>query len=171
MDETYFPGSKKGDGNLTRKPRRRGGKAGKPGLSREQVPILVAADRSGTTVGAVLPAVNADAVRKVIGPVVDRDIIPGSDGHSAYPPCAAAMGVRHEALRASRGEWIRDAFHIQTVNSRHSHLKGFLQRYRGVSTKYPGTCLRWFQRVRLDRAPPRAFLAIATDRSCIRFRN
>ena len=64
-----------------------------------------------------------------------------------------------------------DAFHIQTVNSRHSHLKGFLQRYPGVSTKYLDTWLRWFQRVRLDKAPPRAFLAVATDRLCIQFRN
>ena len=51
-DETYVLESRKGDRNLERKPRKRGGKASKRGLSDEQVPILVAVDRSGTTASA-----------------------------------------------------------------------------------------------------------------------
>ena len=51
-DETYVLESRKGARGLGRKARRRGGKAKKRGLSREQVPVLMAADRSGTTVSA-----------------------------------------------------------------------------------------------------------------------
>ena len=163
--------ARKGERHLDRKARRRGGKASKRGLSSEQVPVLVAADRSGVTVSAVLPAVYADALRDVIEPVVDDDIVPVSDGHRAYPPCAAAMGVRHEALNLSGGERVRNAFHIQTVNSRHGQLKGFLTRCRGIATKHLDNCLRWFQQVGLDNASPRACLANAIDRSCIRFAN
>ncbi len=94
-----------------------------------------------------------------------------SDGHTAYPPCAAAMGVRHGALNMSHGERVRYAFHIQTVNSRHSCLKHFLRRYRGVSAKYLDNYLRWFHRAGLEKAPPRAFLAAAIDRPCIVFAN
>ena len=47
-DETYVLESRKGARGLGRKARRRGGKAKKRGLSREQVPVLMAADRSGT---------------------------------------------------------------------------------------------------------------------------
>ena len=54
-DETYVLESRKGARGLGRKARRRGGKAEKRGLSREQVPVFMAADRSGTTVSAVLP--------------------------------------------------------------------------------------------------------------------
>ena len=133
--------------------------------------MLVAADRSGMTVSAVLPAVNADALGDVIEPVVDEDIVLVSDGHRAYPPCAAAMGVRHEALNLSGGERVRNAFHIQTVNSRHGQLKGFLGRCRGVATKYLDNYLRWFQQVELDNASPLTCLANAIDRSCIRFGN
>ena len=115
-----------------RRPRRRGGKAERRGVSKEQVPVLVVADRAGTTVGAVLPTVNADSLRKVIGPVVDRDII--LDGQQqAQPP------------------------------------ERFLRRYRDVSIKYPGTCLQWFHRIGLEKAPPHAFLAAAIDRPCIGF--
>ena len=45
-DETFVLESRKGERKLDRKPRRRGGKARKRDLSREQVPILVAADRA-----------------------------------------------------------------------------------------------------------------------------
>ncbi len=46
VDETYILSSCKGERRLGRKARRRGGKAAKRGLSDEQTPILVAADRS-----------------------------------------------------------------------------------------------------------------------------
>ena len=87
--------------------------ASKRGLSDEQVPVLVAVDSSGTTVSAVLPAVNADAIE----PVVDKDIVLVTDGHRAYPPCAAALGVHHHGLNLSGGKRVRGVFHIQTVNN------------------------------------------------------
>ena len=101
-DETCVPESRKGARNLERKARRRGGKASKRGLSDEQVPVLVVADRSGATVSAVLPAVNADPLREVIAPVVDEDIVLVTDGHRACPRCAAAIGAHHEARKLIR---------------------------------------------------------------------
>lgn len=167
-DETYVLESHKGARNLGRKARRRGGKASKRGLSDEQVPVLVAADRSGTTMGAVLPALNADSLQTAFEPVLEQDAILVSDGHRSYPPCARAMGVRHEALNVSSGERVRGAVHIQTVNSR---LKDFLRRYRGVATKYLSNYLRWFERIELESASSRSCLAIAISQPCIRFVN
>ena len=157
--------------HLERKVRRRGGKASKRGLSDGQVPVLVIADRSGATVNAVLPAVNADPLREVIAPVVDEDIVLVTDGHRADPRCAAAIGAHHEALNLSRSEWVRGAFHIQTVNNRHSRLQDFLWHYRGVATKYLDNDLRWFQRLELENASPRACLATAIARPCRQFVN
>ncbi len=97
-DETYVLESRKGARGLGRKARRRGGKAKKRGLSREQVPVLMAADRSGTTVSAVLPRVDAAALTAALDPVVAKDALLVSDGGASYPPCAAALGVSHEAL-------------------------------------------------------------------------
>ena len=68
--------------------------------------------------------------------IVTPDILLVSDDNNAYPPCAAAMGVRHEALNLSKGERVRGTIHIQTVNNRPSRLKAFLRRYNGVSTKF-----------------------------------
>ena len=100
-DETYVLESRKGARGLGRKARRRGGKAKKRGLSREQVPVLMAADRSGTTVSAVLPRVDAAALTAALDPVVAKDALLVSDGGASYPPCAAALGVSHEALNRS----------------------------------------------------------------------
>ena len=82
-DETFVLSRRKGERKLDRKARRRGGKASKLGLSHEQVPILMAADRSGATVSAILPA--------VLQPILDLDALLVTDGCTSYPPCAAAM--------------------------------------------------------------------------------
>ena len=76
-DETYVLESRKGARGLGRKARRQGGKAKKRGLSREQVPVLMAADRSGTTVSAVLPRVDAAALAAALDPVVAKDALAG----------------------------------------------------------------------------------------------
>jgi transposase-like protein len=174
-DETFVLASRKGDRAWKRaregksapalpdrQPRKRGGKAKKRGLSDEQVPILVAADRSGTTVSAVLPAVTADAIRGVLAPVPDKDALLVTDGCTSYPPCAAALGVSHAVLNQSDGERVRGELHIQTVNNRHSRLKDFLRARRGIATKYLASYLRWFHLIGLHSEPtPRYCLAAA----------
>ena len=113
-DETFVLASRKGERKLDRKPRKRGGRASKRGLSDEQIPVLVAADRSGSTVSAALPSVSADAIAAVLRPILDADALLVTDGCTSYPPCAAALGVSHEALNQSAGERVRGDLHIQT---------------------------------------------------------
>ena len=171
-DETFVLESRKGERKLNRKPRRRGGKARKRGLSREQVPILVAADRTGATLSHTLPALNADSVREALEPVIARDALLVSDASGCYPPAAAALTIPHESINRSAGERVRGALHIQTVNSRHSEIKGFLRAFRGIATKNLDSYLRWFHLIELgDRPSPRACLAAAMARPCLRIAN
>ena len=174
-DETFLLDSRKGDrvwqqaqhGKPApdlpdRKPRQRGGKARKRGLSHEQVPVLVAADRSGTTVSRVLPAVSAAALEAALKPVIDPDALLVTDGCTSYPPCAAALGLTHEVIHQTGGERVRGELHIQTVNNRHSRLKDFLRSRRGIATKYLESYLRWFHLIALHPDPtPRYCLAAA----------
>ena len=120
VDETHVLESRKGERNLDRKARRRGGKASKRGLSDEQVPILFAIDRSGTTTCSVLPSVTADNVQSILEPRIDDDIILVTDGNNIYPRCAKSPGTEHEALNQSAGERVRGVFNIHKVNNRHS---------------------------------------------------
>ena len=123
-DETFVLESRKGERKLDRKPRRRGGKARKRGLSREQVPVLVAADRTGETLSCTLPILNAKSVTEALKPVLARDALLVSDANRCYPPVAAALDIPHETINRSAGERVRGAVHIQTVNSRHSPDQG-----------------------------------------------
>src|SRR5512144_2986108 len=142
-----------------RKLRKRGGKASRRGLSSEQVPVLMAADRTGTTISAILPAVNADTIKDILAPVLGKDALLVTDGASFYPACAATLGVTHATLNQSAGERVRGELHIQTVNSRHERLKTFLRRYRGIATKYLDSYLKWFHLAGLHLDPsPRACL-------------
>ena len=152
-DETYVLESRKGARKLGRKARRRGGKTKKRGLSREQVPVLMAADRGGTIFSVVLPTVDATALTAALEPVVAKDALLVSDGGTTYPPCAVALGVSHETLNRSMGERVRGDLHIQTVNSRHSRLKDFPRPRRGIATRYLDNYLSWFHLVDLAPAP------------------
>jgi transposase-like protein len=145
-----------------RKARKRGGKASKRGLSHEQVPILVAADRSGDVVSAVLPVASGDAIKAVLDPILSKDALLVTDGGKALACCATEMKVTHEVLNQAAGERVRGDLHIQTVNSLHERIKGFLRGRRGVATKYLGNYLRWFHLTGLQHSPtPRACLNAA----------
>jgi ISXO2-like transposase domain len=152
-DETFVLDSRKGERHLDRPARKRGGKATKRGLSRQQVPILVAADRSGTTLSAVLPGVSALTIQAVLEPAIDKDALLVTDGAAVSPRCAADLGISHEALNQSAGERVRGELHIQTVNNRHQRLKAFLAPFQGIATKYLPNYLRWFLSVGLAAHP------------------
>jgi transposase-like protein len=157
-DETFFRRSHKGsrrwrhaEAPLERRPRRRGEPAGKRGLSAEQVPALIARDRAGRTVDAVLPDLGAEAIAAALGPVVAPDAVLCSDGAKAYAAFAAQHGLHHEPINVTGGLRVRDgAFHVQNVNAYHGRLKGWMARFNGVATRYLPNYLGW--RRTLERA-------------------
>ena len=84
----------------------------------------------------------------------------------------AALDIPHESIDASTGERVRGALHVQTVDSRHSQIKGFLRGFRGIATKYLDSYLRWFHLIELgDRPSPRACLEAAMTKPCLQLAN
>jgi hypothetical protein len=123
---------------------------------------LVAADRSGHVLSAVLPVDTGEAIKAVLAPVLSKDALLVSDGGKALARCATDMKVSHEVLNQSEGERVRGELHIQTVNSLHERIKTFLRTRRGVATKYLGNYLRWFHRTCLGNTPtPQACIMAA----------
>jgi transposase-like protein len=161
-DETFVLESHKGSRSLNRKPRKRGGSAKKRGLSSDQVPVLVAVDRSGATECAILQNLSAACLENALRPLLNSDTLLVTDGCTSYPPCAAALGITHEAINLSAGERVRGEIHIQTANSRHERLKSFLRKHRGVATRYLDSYLRWYKLTILPKTPSaRSVLATA----------
>jgi len=164
-DETFFLRSNKGQRCLGRPSRRRGGKATQRGLSKEQVPVLVARDRSGATATPILAADGKADLVKALKPLLPADTLLCTDGSPVLAAVAKELGVDHHPINVSAGQRVVEGvFHIQNVNSFDSRLKTWIRRFNGVATKYLDSYLGWFRT--LDRTGPSgwnpsAFLALA----------
>jgi len=146
-DETYFLESRKGCRKLDRPPRRRGGKASKPGLSGELVCVLVARDRTGQTLDWVTghAQMSKAQLSSALQPVLARDALLVSDGNPTYRYFAQDAGISHDAINLSAGVHVKGAVHIQNVNAYHGRLKQWLNRFHGVATHYLDNYLGWFR--------------------------
>jgi len=145
IDETFILESCKGQRKLARDARKRGGKAEKPGLSSEQIPILIACDRAGNMIDAVLPDRSEEAVSKVLKDALSKtDALLCMDGDKALIAFAKKQELEYELIIASQDEHVHEkVLHIQHVNSYVSGLKKWLARFNGVATKYLQTYLGW----------------------------
>ena len=168
FDETYFLKSQKGERNLERKPRKRGGKASKRGISSEQVAVLIVRDRSGKTTDAILEKSNQDTIAEVIVSAVEKDALLCSDTKPAYKAFANAYHFTLETINLSKKEHTNGIVHVQNVNAYDSRLKSWMKRFHGVATKYLENYLGW--RRLLDREKnitAEQLLAVAGQRSMI----
>lgn len=149
-DETFFLESLKGQRNIDRSPRKRGGKASQRGTSKEQTAVLVVRDRHGETADFVLQGVSATQIEPVLKPLLNKDIILCTDGARAYVSIAKHAGVMHKAVNIAAGIRVVDGvYHIQNVNAYDSRLKQWMEKFHGVATRYLKSYLGWHRM--LDR--------------------
>ena len=144
-DETFILESFKGKrSGLTRKPRKRGGKSAKRGLSAEQIPVLVARDREGSTTDAVLPRLNRVSITAALGGVVTPADQFCCDGGNAIVAFARRAAIPTHILPApGKPNAQAPDFHINNVNAYHGRLKEWLRRFHGVATKNLPNYLGW----------------------------
>jgi transposase-like protein len=152
-DETFLLESQKGARNLQRTARKRGGKASKRGIFKEQVCILVARDRSGNTVDFVTGRgpVTVVQLTEHLRPVLAPDTLLVTDANKAYQAFARQEGISHEYVNLSAGERVRGAVHVQNVNGYHSRFHKWLRRFNGVATHYLRNYLGWCWAIDLER--------------------
>ena len=164
-DETFILKSAKGSRKITgRVPRKRGGKAKKPGLSTDDHDaILIVRDRHGTTTDHILPDLEGRTFHALLAPVVAKDALLVSDGRAAYGQFADATGRLHISLNASAGERAYGHYHIQNVNAYQSRFKGWMAPFKGVASKYMPSYLGWRRMIERDgeRLTPRHLIAEA----------
>ena len=144
-DETFILESFKGRrGGLARPARRRGGKAAKRGLSAEQIPVVVARDRSGATLDAVLPRLDAKSLKEALGDRIAPSTDFCCDGGSAITAFARRARLNVHVLPAPGAPRPEEPeFHINNVNAYHGRLKAWMRRFHGVATENLPTYLSW----------------------------
>lgn len=147
-DDTFFLHSRKGCKNIGRKPRKRGGKSKKRGISSDQVCVVVARDRDNHTLSdiATFGRPSADEIDKLLGDRLSEKSVLITDRHPSFGRFAKNKGLSYIALDLSNGRrTIKGIYHIQNVNSYHSRLKSWIYRFKGVATKYLSNYLHWFE--------------------------
>ena len=148
-DETFLLESQKGSRKLDRPARRRGGRAGKRGISRDLDCILVARDRSGNTIDAVTGrgALTAAQLERDLLPRLDPQALLVSDSNAAYRAFSRQHKIAHQAVNLRAGARVRrvgnSAIHVQNVNSYHQRFKTWLLGFRGVASRYLPNYLGW----------------------------
>lgn len=155
-DECYLRYSYKGNHSkskrftMPRPPRKRGGESvGKRGLSSEQVCIGTALDRTGNILIGMIGTgrVKYDNLKRFFeGHIAPYSILCTDSAHG-YGKLAKQLDLEHKAIPS--GKHMKGIYHIQHINAFHSNFKGFLQKFRGVSTKHLHSYLMWFKWIEL----------------------
>ncbi len=114
------------------------------GLSRWQLPIMTAVDRSGKRFFERIGDTSNATIIATLSPVVARDAVLCSDRAQPYAAFARFQGLAHHRLSSAAGLRVSGAFHIQNVNALHSRYREFIARFRGPASKYLDGYLRWF---------------------------
>lgn len=148
MDETYFLYSEKGRRNITeRKSHKRGGKAKYRGISNDQVCVLVTRDRQKMTFSGVLGRgrIRTTKLDEAIGVHLSDSNILCTDSWRAFSSYANSKGLAHYRFKSDGKQRVKGVYHIQNVNSYHSRLKRWIDRFNEVATKNLQNYLAWFR--------------------------
>jgi transposase-like protein len=148
-DETFFLHSEKGNKSVSqkRKPRKRGGKASTPGISNNQIPVIVGTDRDGNIIAGVAGngRVSAKDIKQVFENHIDSKSTLCTDSHSSFKAFAKESHIEYIPLNISKGKRVvKKIYHIQNVNNSHSKIKKWMIRFNGVSSKYLQNYMNWF---------------------------
>src|SRR5699024_5395244 len=139
MDKNNFINKKKKQKKKKdKKQRKRGGSAKKRCISNEQVCVLGARDRDKTTFSQILGMgrLTKDQLDKIIGNRFSNENILCIDSWRAFKTYAAEKEKDIYQYKSDGKIRTKGLYHIQNVNNYHRRLKGWIQRFNGVATKY-----------------------------------
>ena len=148
-DETFFPLSFKGNHKhsstfkMPRTAHKRGKAISTRGISKEQVCVPCAIDRTGNSLSkiATLGRVRTKDLHKIYdGKIIDKSVF-CTDKMNSYVRFAKSNGI--ELVQLKTGKSKKGIDHIQHINAYHSKLKAFIRIFKGVATKYLNNYLLW----------------------------
>lgn len=138
-DETFLPELFKGKRNIDREPRKRGGRI-------QQIPILLALDRTGSITHQVLARNTKKNIQEALNPLLSAGSVLCTDGNQSYKGIAKDLKVDHKRLIGIENQYVIDrVYHIQTLNNYMMRWKSWLRRFNGVGRYYIENYLSWFR--------------------------
>lgn len=150
-DETFFRVSFKGSRSLPdgRKAHHRGEKASMRGLSRQQVCVPCALDRSNSVIAKVcnLGKISTKELTAFYEGKVLSGAIFVTDSEKSYKGFTTAK--EYKLVQIERGKHKNGIYHINHINAYHNNLKNFMEKFRGVATKYLNNYLVWNNSIKM----------------------
>ena len=149
-DETFFDVSYKGNHknfSLPRAPHKRGHSVHAKGLSSEKVCVPCAVNEAGISYArpAKLGKVSSECIRETFDGIISPCATLCTDNEKAYLEFAREKEISlvQTGTDSRIAEKDGKIYGIQRINAYHSRLKGFLQRFHGVSTRHLGNYIVW----------------------------
>ena len=156
MDETFlaesFKGNHKKSGfTIPRKSRKRGKQVSKRGISKEQICIGTAIDRNNDI---IMTMTNKGRVTsKQLETLYKGHVAEGStlctDSLYGYVTLSKNLNLSHK--RIPSGKHSIGTYNLAHVNSLHTRFKGWVNRFRGVATKFLPNYLAWFKWLEMNK--------------------
>ena len=123
---------------------------------------MIARDCNGETFDAILDAIDAEHLGAALKPVLGKDTLLCTDGRKAFKAMTKDAGIPHQAMNIKAGIRVKERiFPIQNVNAYDSRLKGWMQRFNGVATRYLDSYLGWrrfYERHKVNACNPKSWL-------------
>ena len=143
IDETKFRESFKGQKKNLPRPARKRGSDKKSEC--KKIPVMIARDRTGSTVDGVLETESADEMCRHLNGRINIETVVCADASLAHEKLARKLGFDFKELVTSAGQRVIDGvFHLQHVNAYHSNLKKWIFGiFHGVATKNMPRYLGW----------------------------
>ena len=148
-DETYVPesfkGNHTGDGfKMPRRSRSRDKEVSLRGISRQQVSIVCATDRSNNATMKITGRgrINENDLIQAFDGVLASNATLCTDKHPSYRAYARENNITLKQVDTN--QTLNGVYHIQHINSFHSRFKKFMRKFNGVSTKHLDLYLAWF---------------------------
>ena len=143
-DEAFFRVSYKGSKPIDRKSRIRGGECHTRGLSKDQVCVPCAIERetksSISKIGG-LGKPSRKTIENVFSNKFKEKSVLCTDKEKSYIKFAQSLELEHIRLEEYKSK--KGVYHINHINSFHTRLKKFIDRFNGVSTKHLNNYLTW----------------------------
>lgn len=146
-DDIFFLESNKGNRALERKPRKRGSKAIKRGISDEQIAVVVTCDRTDNKELRVATRgrISKKDLEKIFAGKLENIETLCTDTHRSYTAFAKSQDIDHQKFNASKGQRVKDkVYHVQNVNNTAARLRTWMRPFNGVATKYLQNYMNWF---------------------------
>lgn len=178
-DDLFFPISEKGNRKLERKPKKRGEKASKAGISNEKVAVVATCDRSGNKDFKVVTTgrISKEDLNEVYKGKLDKVEMLCSDSHRSYSAFTKSNEIPHKKFNASKGQKTVDKiYHVQNVNNMDMRLRKFMDSFNGVATKYLQNYLNWFLvlekiKNKTNKMTSIAIIALASNQAWMQFKD